>query len=266
MVLAPILIAVLLSAASPSLSDAELLAQAERAFAAGLRLRDQPALARPLFRAAAEAYAQLRERGFDNADLDRNEGNAWLLADDLPRAILAYRRGLRLDPSNADLHQSLTFAREQVRYASSGSFGRPPSDDRPPWLPRLGLAAWSFALLLLVYALCWMCLTRWWMTRRGRLLYLGLAGFAAVAVAVGLLGAGSYYETRIAAGPLVVVATDGVVLRRGNSEAWPPRYETPLNRGVEAKLLFRRGDWVQVKLSGGEVGWLPAAAVLLDED
>jgi len=265
-VLAPLLSALLVAAAGPSLSDAELLAQAEKAFAAAVRLRGQPATARPLFRAAAEAYAQLRQRGHDNVALDRNEGNAWLLADDLPRAILAYRRGLRLDPSNSALHEGLTFAREQVRYTSAGSFGRPPSDDRPPWLPRIGLAAWSFVLLLLCYGLCWACLTRWRMTRRPRLLYLGLGGLAAVAASALLLAIGSSYEGRISAGPVVVVARDDVLLRRGNGEAYPVRFETPLNRGVEAKLLFRRRDWVQVELSGGQVGWLPVAAVLVEEE
>jgi hypothetical protein len=256
--------AALAAAAAPS--DTELLARAERSFAAGLRLREQPERARPLFRAAAEAYAQLRQRGFDNADLDCNEGNAWLLAEEVAPAILAYRRGLRLDPVNDGLHEGLTCARERVRYASSGSFGRPPSDDRPPWLPRLGLRAWSFALLVGGYALCWVCLTRWRMTRRPRLLYLGLGGFAAVAAAGLLLVIGASYEERALGGPVVVVARDDVLLRRGNSMAYPPRYETPLNRGVEARLLFRRGDWVQVELSGGQVGWLPAPAVLLQEE
>jgi hypothetical protein len=254
----------LVSAASPS--ESELLAQAERSFAAGLRLRAQPALARPLFRGAAEAYAQLRQRGFDNTELDRNEGNAWLLAEEVPQAILAYRRGLLLDPTDADLREGLTCARERVRYASSGNFARPPTDDRPPWLPRLGLRAWSFALLVFCYALCWVCLARWRMTRRPRLLYLGLGGFVAVAVAALLLSVGAYYEARATGGPVVVLAKDDVLLRRGNSTAYPARYETPLNRGVEARLLFRRGDWVQVELSGGQIGWLPAAAVLIQPD
>lgn len=261
MVLATLLMA--LAVAAPP-SDADLLARAENSFAEGLRLRDQPAQARPLFRAAAEAYARLSERGFDNANLDCNEGNAWLLADDLPHAILAYRRGLRLDPANAALHESLTFAREQVRYATSGSFGRPPADDRPPWLPRLGLAPWSFGLLVLGYGLCWVCLARWRMTRRSRLLYLGLGGFAAVAVVAVFFSVGAYYESRVNRGPVVVVARDDVLLRRGDNMAYPARFETPLNRGVEARLLFRRGNWVQVELSGGQVGWLPAAAVLIE--
>jgi hypothetical protein len=263
-VLAPILIAVLPSLSVAGLSDPELLARAESAFAEGLSVREQPSLARPLFRAAAEAYGQLRDRGIRNTDLLTNEGNAWLLADDLPRAIFAYRLGLRLAPADRILQGSLTFAREQVVYASSGGFGRPPTNNRPPWLPRIGLSAWSFGLLSVLYALSWGYVTRWWMVRRPRLLGMGLSGFALVALAVGLLAAGSYYESRTDTGPLVVLTRDRVLLRKGNGMAYPPRNQTPLNRGVEARLLFRRGDWVQIELSGGEVGWVPVTAVLIE--
>jgi hypothetical protein len=55
-----------------------------------------------------------------------------------------------------------------------------------------------------------------------------------------------------------------VVLRRGNGRSYPPRYPTPLNRGVEARRLFERGDWLQIELSGGEVGWVERAAILED--
>ena len=65
--------------------------------------------------------------------------------------------------------------------------------------------------------------------------------------------------------PLAVVAEDGVLLRKGDGLAYPPRYETPLNKGVEARRLFERDGWVQIELSGGEVGWAPREDVLIDE-
>jgi uncharacterized protein YgiM (DUF1202 family) len=64
--------------------------------------------------------------------------------------------------------------------------------------------------------------------------------------------------------PLVIVATDGLLLRKGDGLAFPARYDTVVNRGVEASLLFERAEWVQIELSGGEVGWVPSDAVLID--
>jgi len=64
----------------------------------------------------------------------------------------------------------------------------------------------------------------------------------------------------------VVITADGVPLREGNGVAYPARYDAPLNRGVEARLLFVRGDWLQIELAGGEVGWVPGASTVSDAD
>jgi uncharacterized protein YgiM (DUF1202 family) len=65
--------------------------------------------------------------------------------------------------------------------------------------------------------------------------------------------------------PVVVITDDGVLLRAGNGLRYPAAYETPLSRGVEARLLFTRGDWLQIELSGGEVGWVPREYALTDD-
>ncbi|MHB8736713.1 MAG: tetratricopeptide repeat protein [Terriglobales bacterium] len=248
---------------SPALSDAELLEHAEGEFQEGVRLRQAADQARPHFRSAADCFEELRRRGVDNALLYRNLGNAYLLADDLPHAILAYRRGLRLAPNDFLLRQSLAEARERVVYPPSGGLGRPPSDARPPWLayPR---AEWLVIATATAYVLAWVCLTRWRMVRRGRLLAAGLITLLLTVLLSAWLMVRIREEQEQNAHPLVVIARDGVLLRRGNGTAFPTRYNMPLPRGVEARRLFERSGWVQMELSGGEVGWLPREAVLVD--
>jgi hypothetical protein len=259
-VLTPLLIAVLGSA---GVDDAELVAQARQAFAEGLQLRDDPLHAKERFSAAVLLYEQLHERGYSSAALHRSQGNAALMAGDLPRAILAYRRGLRHDPADRALQEGRALAREEVARKGS-SLGRPPGDDRPPWLPRVGFALWSFLLCLGAYAIGWLLLARWAMIRRKELFAGGLAAlFLASAVAI-LLGLATLYEQRANAGTLVVITRDDLPLRLGNGEAYGSRYREKLPRGAEARLLYQRGDWLQIELSGGEVGWVPVSAVLID--
>jgi hypothetical protein len=252
---------VLLLAVAAS-ETSELLRQAQEAFAEGVRLRDDADAARPQFRRAADLFEELRQHGAANPALFRDQGNACFLAGDLPGAILAYRRGLRLAPVDGTLQRLLGAAREQVVYRQSGTFARPPTVARPPWLPRLSPTA-GLRLAWVAYALGWLTLTRWWMVRRAAFLWLAVGAFgvtALLAVAVGL----EEFQARDAdARPLVVIAEDGVLLRRGNGEAYPRRYETPVNRGVEARLLFERGDWLQIELTGGETGWVPRKYVLI---
>lgn len=254
--MSPFLLTLALAASAPP-ADADLLAAAEGAFAEGLRQREKGERGDRAFRQAARAYQQLRDRGAENPDLYRNLGNAWLLAGDLPRAILAYRLGLRLDPADVELRALLASAREQVVFAEGSAAGRPVEEARAVWL-RVP-PVWVFVAAALAYAAGCVCLTRWWMLRQGRLL---VCAVAALAAAAGLAG---WVVERWWSGPprpIVVVARDGVLLRKGNGAAFPPWFDAPLNRGVEVELVYERGDWLQVELPGGEVGWVRAAEVV----
>ncbi len=245
-------------------ADAELIQNAADSFRHGVELRDDPVSARAHFRTSADQWEQARQHGVANPALFRNQGNACLLADDLPGAILAYRRGLWLVPNDPELQLLLAHARSEVIYpATSGAFAHPPVDNRPPWLPRFSIL-WPLGLSCLAYALCWFAFTRWRMVRRSGFLVLSLTAFVVSAFLAMILVLEGTRNRDHEVHPLVVVAQDGVHLRKGNGESYPLRYETPLNRGVEARLVHERAGWVQVELSGGETGWLPRTAVRVD--
>jgi tetratricopeptide (TPR) repeat protein len=244
--------------------DPALQEQAELAFAEGLRQRENATLARPLFQQAARCYEQMVQQGAQNPLVQQNLGNAWLLADDLPRAILAYRRGLQLDPGNLALRTALEGSRQMVLFANSSDLGRQPPLARPPWLPSVSLRWFILAGLILYGAGC-LVLTRWLMLGQGRLLVWSVPLLAAAA-GIGYLvwhdGQDREEEVRY---PLVVINQDGVLLRKGNNQNFPLRFDTPLNRGVEARQLRQRGQWLQIELAGGETGWIPRGLALVDQ-
>jgi tetratricopeptide (TPR) repeat protein len=254
-------VAALVLAAAPSAE--ELLAWAESAFGRGLAARSHPAEARQAFAEAANAFELLYQSGVQNPDLCRNEAHAAWLAGRLPQAILAYRRGLRLDPQDAALQQELEQARDQVAYPSAAPV-RPPPPAWPAWLP------YPSAVLLLVlalgsYAVGWMMAARWLVARREQPVLAAAAAFLIAAV----LGGGYAWQQADLAWeaqhPLVVVRTAGAALRTGNGPSYP-RHETlpALARGMEGRRLFERGDWLQVEFPGGLIGWVRAADVLVD--
>jgi tetratricopeptide (TPR) repeat protein len=244
------------------LSEQALIEQAGTAFTEGVRLRDDAGKARPLFRQAARLLEELCRRGVNNPQLHRNLGNAFLLADDLPRAILTYRQGLRLAPDDRELSRCLEEARELVIYPPGASLGRPRPDERPAWLawvqPR-----WLYPVAVVLYVAAWVALGRWLALGRAFPLRLGLGlllGAAGLTLTLLLVDRREKPEHS----PLVVVADDGVLLRKGDDLNFPPRWETPVNKGVEARMLFERGDWLQIQLAGGEIGWVRRDMVLVD--
>ncbi|HEV3081417.1 MAG TPA: hypothetical protein VGY66_16685 [Gemmataceae bacterium] len=246
-----------LTSAEHEASNADLLQAAETAFTRGLAARTNSGDAKAFFQESVTSYGQLWQRGVRNPALLGNLGNAALLAGDLPRAILAYRMGLRLAPNDRVLQSHLQLARAQVDYLEQSSFARPPAEQHPPWLPRVP-AGLQLLTAFVSYGVLWLALTRWWMFHSSR--WLLAAGLAAALA--GLLATSLFVETRWnredAVHPVIIIADDGVLVRTGNGLSYPPRYETPLNRGVEARLLHARGAWLQIELSGGEVGWVPA--------
>jgi hypothetical protein len=245
-------------------SDVELLREAANAFQTGLALRDKGGEARQMFLHSAACCEALHARGIRTADLCRNRGNAALLAGDVAKAILAYRQGLRLAPDDRELRENLSYARRQVAYPDPAQLGARS-------VSRHGLRSFpmpvvfQFLIAGILYSLGWLGVTRWLMVRRP--LYLAMAGLALVGA--GLLAANLTAEVwqkhEDSLHPLVVIASDGVLVRSGNGLSYPPRYSVPLNRGVEAHVLFTRNAWLQIELAGGEVGWIQRSQALVDE-
>jgi hypothetical protein len=243
-------------------SEQALLDEAEAAFHAGCQAQGPAAQA--AFCHASECYEELHQRGVRSAALYRNQGNASLLAGDLAQAILAYRRGLRLAPNDADLQANLAYARDQVVQGLTDHHGRPPVEQRPPWLPRFASKR-VLGLVVLLYALAWIAGTCWLMTRRGWLLAAAGGAFTAAALlAVGVVLEAMAEKTE-AHHPLVVIARpEGVKLRKGNGPSYP-ECDYVLRPGVEGRLRFddQRG-WLQIELADGEVGWVRRSDVHLD--
>ena len=70
-------------------------------------------------------------------------------------------------------------------------------------------------------------------------------------------------DNRKMVGPLAILIDDKIELRQGNAASYPPLPDLPaLPRGFEARVICRRGGWVQVAFPAGPVGWLPESAIL----
>lgn len=208
----------------------------------------------------ADRYAEL-----DTASAARfyNLGNALYLADRLPEATLAYRRGLNLDPNDAGLRDNLEYARARVQ-SPFASAAHPEVELWPEWLFRP--SAWQVLVVsFLLYALAWCLFTRWYVMRRRALIVRAIIVFA-LAVTGGFYW--QYLQNQAAwrhAHPLVVIRADRVPLRKGNGPSYEVNTELPqLARGMEARRLRERGGWLQIQFAGGAVGWVEKATALVD--
>lgn len=237
--------------------------EAETAFYAGVAQRENDARARPLFHQAAERFAELRRLGTDSPGVHRSEGNARLLSGDLPRSILAYHRGLRLDPDDAQLRQALAYARSRIEFATPEDRAALSPREESLHLLRLGLRRWGFWVIAALSATGWIAVVRWRITREGS--WAG-AGGAVLALAILVISARveEFCVRQTESHKSFAVVQRTSILRKGDGPSFAPRRDAPLPAGVELIIRQERGDWLQVELADGTLGWLPSVAVLRD--
>ena len=143
--------------------------------------------------------------------------------------------------------------RGQVRDAAR-EFGRPPD---------VGVRFYLSPAATMIFGVlfcsgCWVTLAAWWISRRTWLLGVVVLAGALSAASFGRFVLEQRHRLDDANHPLVVIAKDLVELRSGNGNAYPPRYEWRLRRGMEVRCLYERSGWLQIELNGGQVGWIPA--------
>ena len=231
-------------------------------FAAGLALRHDAAAARPHFAAAAAAFDREWAAGTRSPALALNRGRAYFLAGDTPAAIVAFRDGLAVAPWDADLQRALADARGTVAYPNEPEPAERTRPDPPGgWRSRVSpldlLAASGLASLLVAVGVA-----RRLTVRDGWAVPVAVLGIAGLVGVIGVARTLAAEDAVDRETPTVAVAVDGTVLRRGNADSHPARLAHPLAAGSEVSVLGTRGGWLQVRVPGGAVGWVPESRVL----
>jgi hypothetical protein len=244
-------------------TNEDLLTQAEQAFRRGVENRVRLLQARKQWNEAIDCWLELHDRGVRSPAIYLNLGNAAVLADRWPLALWAYQVGLKLDPNDGQLRTHRDFVRSKVLYPPAGQ-GRPESDGWPALLYRppmtvlaiISALAYMLACLGLAIAVFW---------HRPR--YYFVAGLALLIAA----GSGFALWRDLMQGDIdratpLVILMENTTLQRGNGKNYLPHAVLPLlPRGLEARQLHRRGGWAQIRLSSGEIGWVPLANVRVVE-
>jgi hypothetical protein len=237
--------------------------EAEAAFDRGLENRSHLLVARKHFSEATDVYLKVKPLVIRTPQLYRNLGNAAVLADRWPVAIWAYQTGLKLDPNDSRMRDQLAFVRGKVLYSAKGQ-GRPEPDLWPGWLHRPTRVE-LLGLLFFLYVWQWIAISYWLVKRSTKsVLFLVAVTVVALLVCVGLRY--EWHQLKVDRDTPLVVLVENSDFYRGNAASYPKHADLPfLPRGLEARQLHRRGDWLQIRLTTGEVGWVPAGNVLVVE-
>jgi len=199
------------------------------------------------FAEAAEAYGKLIAGGQRSATLYFNLGNACYKAEQMGRAIAAYRRAERLTPRDATLRANLQFVRKKVNGDDRGfgPFWR-------EWLANLTLNEWAVTGAVLFWG--WFLVLalrefrpKWRKPLRQGAVWLGLVMLVSLVCL-----AGAAYDRL--ANRFAVVVVKEAVLRFGPLQE--SRVSHQLQDGSEISILDEKDNWLQVRDRKARVGWL----------
>ncbi len=212
--------------------------------------------------ASAEKYeAVLDQSEKISFEVYYNLGNAYFKANKLPEAILNYERAKKINPNNEDLLFNLEIANQQVV-------------DEFEKVPELGINKWYKSFVFSLSSNVWA--------------YLSVFTFIALLVALAFFLTAKNINTKKAAlsttivcllisGLALLFASTQKSMTLKNKEAIifapnvtatsaPAEQSTSLfvlHEGTKVQVIEEQPNWVRIKISDGNIGWLPASDVEL---
>lgn len=212
------------------------------------------------FRSAIEAYENVLAGGFTSAGLEYNLGNAYFKSGALGPAILHWERALQLSPGDLDTRANLELARSVTVDAI---------DPMPAfWLVSMAntwVNLMPTSLLLLVVASAWLGVALGIilqvLTRRDRMIVAGRWS-RVIGIPILLIFGVTLLIRELGVGR----AERGIVLVESVPVRSAPAADDDLtlfqvHEGTRVRIDQWTGDWVEVVLDDGKVGWIPVEAM-----
>lgn len=215
-----------------------------------------PGRARQLLQSAAQRMQSVIASGVRNGYLEYNLGNCYLLAGDVGRAILHYRRAQRWIPRDPLLADNLREARSRRLVQIQPTRTSTVLKNAFFWHYDTSFAARTRAALA-CYILFWSFLAVRIVTRR-RWAAVSTIVFGALTAVLACSVTITHWSLRNQP-PGVITAMD-VSVQKGPGTQYQRRFEQPLQPGVEFVVLERRGSWWRIELPDGQTGWIENTA------
>ncbi|MEN8193478.1 MAG: tetratricopeptide repeat protein [Bacteroidota bacterium] len=207
------------------------------------------------FDVAIEKYQEILDSDYSSTALYYNLGNAYYRYGQLGFAILNYERGLKLEPDNEDLHYNLKI----VKARTIDRIKEVPQIFIVDWLVTfitlLSAGTWQF-IVIIFYLLLLVSITLFFVSKHRRIQRLSL--YSAI---IGLFGAIFFSIIlfsnirRETSTEFAIVTTNTVAAKQSPNDSSNDLFV--IHEGLKVAVTNQFGEWVEIELFDGNVGWLP---------
>jgi tetratricopeptide (TPR) repeat protein len=212
-----------------------------------------------LYHNAIEDYLKVVGNGYESPELYYNLGNAYFKANDLPSAILYYEKAKKLKPNDADINFNLHIANSRI----VDKIDPVPQLFYIRWWKSLyhffdvnGWAWFNVATFILLLALIITVIIS-----RKALLRRVTAWLAVVVLVIFFFSLGfslqTYHSFKKASE--AIVFNPSVTVKSSPSENSIDLFV--VHEGTKVKITDTVGDWYEIRIANGSVGWMKAASV-----
>lgn len=208
---------------------------------------------------AIDNYLKVADLGYESADLYFNTGNACFKLEDYPSAILYYEKAKKLTPNDEDINFNLGLANTRI----VDKIEPVPELFFKTWWKSfrnsLGTDTWAMisvgTFILFFILLAFYLLSR--VTRvRKTAFYSGLVVlfFAAFTFFIAFQNYRSYHIDKEA-----IVFTPTITVKSSPNPNSVDLFV--IHEGSKVKIMDEVGEWYEIRIANGSVGWLPATAL-----
>jgi len=202
----------------------------------------------------------IRTEKIRNAKLYYNLANAYLLKEDIGKAILNYRRAQKLDPADVDINKNLNFARQRRIDQVAVKARKKILQTLFFWHYDFSLRTKLFTACLFFGVSCLALTSILWFGKRTALTAVFVISLVLTIAFAGSVAAQSHHEQSRLCG---VVTANSVTARQGDGPNYPASFKEPLHAGTEFDVLQTRPGWLYIALADDSSGWIPASAAEL---
>ena len=211
------------------------------------------------FDEAKAIYEELVARDFSSAKLYYNLANACFKTDELGKAILYYKRALKLAPGNEDYRYNLSVAEAQTK----DTIEQVPEFFLTTWVRALrqtmGCTSWTVLSLVMLVGALTLCLA---FLLAQRLLWRKI-GFYGTLLAGLLFVVATWFA--VSERDSILDESQAVVMSHSLAvKSSPDKAATDLfiiHEGTELHISNRLEDWCEVSIADGKKGWVEARKI-----
>ena len=215
--------------------------------------------ANEMYTNAIEDYHLIIQNGYESAELYFNLGNAYFKINDIPSAILYYEKAKKLNPNDEDINFNLNVANTLIV-------------DKIEPVPELFLKQWWRTIYNLFKANTWAIVSV-----AGFIMFFVLLAFYLLSKYI-VIRKSAFYTGLIVL--FLTLFTFTIALQKYNIlkhqkeaivftptitvKSSPNQNSVDLfviHEGAKVRILEKVGNWYEIKIANGSVGWLPAEAL-----